>query len=62
MWFLLANLVWQLLGFIYITRWLKTRAKALVLCVIDILLKSHLDLFRDELIKESRQFLRREVF
>ena len=41
---------------------MKTRAKALTLCLFRVLYQRYPELFRESLISESRLFLRREVF
>jgi hypothetical protein len=57
----LAGLIWALLGFVYSSRYMKTRAEALVRCVFHGMMKLYPDLFKDALMKESRAFLRKHV-
>jgi hypothetical protein len=57
----LAVLLWALLGFVYSSRFLKTRAEALVRCVFHVMMNLYPELFKDILMKESRAFLRKHV-
>jgi hypothetical protein len=57
----LAALIWALLGFVYSSRFLKSRAEALARCVFHGMMNLYLDLFKDILLKESRAFLRKHV-
>jgi hypothetical protein len=43
----LAALIWALLGFLYSSRFLKTRAEALVRCVFHVMMKLYPELFKD---------------
>lgn len=54
--------LWAALCFVCVRRYLKTRASALVQCAFRVLLEQHPELFKEELLFESRRFMRREVF
>jgi hypothetical protein len=58
---LLANVLWGLMSFLYSSRYLRTRAEALVQCIFQVLVKEYPELFKDVLLKESRIFIREHV-
>lgn len=57
-----TQLLWSLLSFVCIRRKVKTRAKALVQCSLNCLLEQCPELFREELVEQSRKLMRKEVF
>jgi hypothetical protein len=58
---LLGSLLWQFMMFIYGTRYLKSRAEALVCAIFQILAMEYPELFNEVLIRECRKFLRQNV-
>jgi hypothetical protein len=58
---ILGSLLWRLMMFIYGTRYLKSRAEALVRAIFQVLAKEYPELFNDILITECRRFLRQNV-
>jgi hypothetical protein len=58
---LLSTLLWTMMGFVYSSRYLKTRAEALILCVFHVLADQYPELFKDVLMRESRSYIRRHV-
>lgn len=59
---IMGSMLWQLLTFVYMSRWLRARAKALVQCLFHVLVVKYPEYFWEPLLKESRVFLKREVF
>jgi hypothetical protein len=54
---LLASLFWSLVAFVYTSRFLKTRAEALVKYIFQVIVEKHLKAFRDVLLHESCMFI-----
>jgi hypothetical protein len=59
---ILGSLIWSVVHFGYVTRLLKTRANAIVLCLFRHLCQWKPELFEEAILVESRQFLIRHVF
>jgi hypothetical protein len=57
---ILGKVLWSLMAFLYGTRFLRTRAEALVKCIFQVLAKEYPDLFKDVLVKECRRAFMRE--
>ncbi|CAB9505987.1 hypothetical protein SEMRO_250_G098940.1 [Seminavis robusta] len=57
---LFARVIWSVIGFVYPSRWLRSRAKALVEVVFGYFLTTFPDFFHDILLKKSSQLIRKE--
>ena len=59
---LLGAVLWRLLAFLYMGRWLKSRFTALANCVFGQICDKHPDIFRPILTKYAKRHIRKEVF
>ncbi|CAB9529733.1 hypothetical protein SEMRO_2605_G332420.1 [Seminavis robusta] len=57
---LFAKVIWSVIGFVYSSRWVRSRAKALVEVVFGYFLTTFPDFFHDILLKKSSQLIRKE--
>ena len=59
---LLGAVLWRLLAFLYMGRWLKSRFTALADIVFGQICDKHLDIFRPILTKYAKRHISKEVF